>query len=178
MKKRLASRLVISSAVMLWCSVVLTNNADAVEKWVVLGNTVWVSGDSRLTLEMPSVFHPDLKITSNTAADLQWIEASLPLTFDPDTSPITIKAVALCFRTPNAGTFISQTRLAEYLFPSPAFVKHDDPTDLSSAGGACYISPVADYAPAGSVNLALRLNFAAPGHEIRLGALAIRIDVP
>jgi hypothetical protein len=30
--------------------------------------------------------------------------------------------------------------------------------------------------PAGSVNLQLRLNFAAPGHQINLGALALLVD--
>ncbi len=150
------------------------NMANATEKWVVLGNTVWVSGDSRLTLEMPSIHHGYLKITSNTAGDSQWISATIPFTWGSS-----IKGVILCYQTPNAGSYISQIRLSDYILPSsPAPVRHDDGTDLISVDGACYFSAVSNYTPQGSVELSLRLNFAASGHEIRLGALAILFDEP
>ena len=153
---------------------VLVSRGEAAEKWLVLGNTVWVSGDSRLTLEMPSVSHPDLKITSTAAADLQWIETVVPWQ-----SGDVITAVGLCYRTVNSATaFISQIRLAEYLLPSPATVEHDDGTDLTSTAGECYLSPVANYSPGGSVNLSLRLNFLSTSGEIRLGALGIRVNRP
>ncbi len=152
------------------CLLVHPLQANAVEKWVILGNTGWVSGDSRLTLNMPSVSHPDLVITSSTAADLQWIATQIPVNLGG-----TIKAVFLCYKTPNTGTFISQVRLTEYLVPGTATVMHDDGTDLISSAGSCYLSPV-NYAPLGSVNLNLRLNFANSSHSISLGALAVLID--
>lgn len=149
------------------------SQAEATDKFVVLGNTIWVSGDNRLTLEMPSVLHPYLKVTSNTAADLQWIEAMVPFTWGS-----TIKGIVLCYQTPDVATYISQIRLAEYVLPTPAYVNHDDGTDLFDVVGNCYLSTVANYTPTGAVNLSLRLNFAAPGNEIRLGALAVLIDEP
>ena len=144
--------------------------ANAHDKWLVLGNTGWVSGDDRLTLDMPSVSHPDLRITSNAAGDLQWIEMHIPFTLGG-----TIKGIYLCYKTPNEGTFISQIRLAEYLIPGTATVRHDDPTDLVSSEGSCYLSTVGNYTPGGSVNLSLRLNFANPGDRIDLGALGVLI---
>jgi len=172
MKKRLI--IVLLFTVFIFCfGFLYSSEANATEKWVVLGNTIWVSGDSRLTLEMPSVSHPYLKVTSNTAGDLQWIDTNIPFTWGS-----TIKGIILCYQTPNTGTFISQIRLADYSLPSPGTVHHDDGTDLISADGACYLSPVSNYVPQGSVNLRLRLNFAAAGHEIRLGALAVLIDEP
>lgn len=167
--RRLGLSLVILSFVSLLC----ISNAGATEKWVVLGNTVWVSGDPRLTLEMPSFYHPYLKVTSNTAADFQWIYATIPFTWGS-----TIKGVILCYQTPNTGTFISQIRLADYILPSPATVRHDDGTDLISIDGTCYLSSVSNYVPQGSVKLSLRLNFANTSHEIRIGALAILFDEP
>jgi hypothetical protein len=141
---------------MFCCSILYSNNAYATDKVVVLGNTIWVSGDSRLTLENPSVFHPYLKITSDTAADLQWIETTIPLTLGSK-----IKGILLCYQTPDTGTFISQMRLSEYILPSTATVRYDDPSDLFDSNGNCYISSVTpDYTPYGSVNLSLRLNFA------------------
>lgn len=171
MKKRLMVALIFT-ILMLCLGFTDPNIAGAAEKWVVLGNTIWVSGDSRLTLEMPSLYHTYLKVTSNTAADSQWIHATIPFTWGSS-----IKGIILCYQTPNAGTYISQIRLADYLL-SPATVRHDDGTDLISTDGACYLSAVSNYIPQGSVDLSLRLNFAAPGHEIRIGALAILFDEP
>lgn len=164
-------RVSVTAVILLAVGLIWTCTASASDKIKVLGNTDWVSGDSRLTLEMPGVAHPYLKVTSNTAADLQWIEMTVPFEYGA-----TIKGVMLCYQTPNRGTFISQVRLAEYLLPKSATVHHDDGTDLMSTDGACYFSPVNDYTPGGSVNLSLRLNFGSPGDEIRLGALAILAD--
>ncbi|RMD67738.1 MAG: hypothetical protein D6819_10915, partial [Gammaproteobacteria bacterium] len=36
----------------------------AQEEWQVLGNTLWVAGDTRLTLDMPMVSTPASDITS------------------------------------------------------------------------------------------------------------------
>lgn len=146
--------------------------AAASPEWRVLGNTIWVSGDNRLTLEMPSVGHPYLRVTSNEAGDFQWISASIPFTWQKTH----IKAVYLCYQTPDPGAFISQIRLADYILPIPATVRHDDGMDLFSTEGDCYLSNVGDYIPSGAVNLSLRLVFGNPGSEIRLGALAILVD--
>ena len=146
------------------------NQANAHDKWIVLGNTGWVSGDERLTLTMPSVLHPDLRVTSSAAEDLQWIDMQVPFTLGE-----TIKGIYLCYKTPSEGSFISQIRLAEYLIPGTATVHHDDPTDLVSSEGSCYLSPVNNYRPGGSVNLSLRLNFANAGDRIDLGALGVLI---
>jgi hypothetical protein len=147
-------------------------SAAASPEWRVLGNTVWVSGDNRLTLEMPSVAHPYLRVTSNEAADLQWISASIPFTWQKTH----IKAIYLCYQTPDPGAFISQIRLTDYTLPSPALVRRDNYVLLSSTTGECYFSNVGDYVPDGAVNLSLRLVFENPGSEIRLGGLAILVD--
>lgn len=159
----------LSSVIVLGLSWV--QSVSAAERWHVFANTVWVSGDSRLTLEMPSVAHPYLRVTSNTAADLQWIEAGIPFKWGA-----TIKSIVLCYQAPDPGTFISQVRLADYALPTPATVRHDDGTDLTSSTGECYVSDVTDFVPSGALNLSLRLNFANPGDEIRIGGLAVLID--
>lgn len=153
------------------CFLVFPFSAKAAENWTVLGNTGWVSGDNRLTLEMPFVSHPELRITSDSEGNFLWVEMQIPFTLGA-----TIKGIYLCYKTPNEGTFISQIRLAEYLIPGTATVHHDDGTDLVSPDGTCYFSAVSNYSPAGSVNLSLRLNFANAGERIDLGALGILIE--
>lgn len=166
---KVARRLIF---VALLASVLLGSQSTfAATKVILLGNTIWVSGDSRLTLEMPSFFHPDLRVTSTEAGDFQWISATLPINYGAS-----ILGVYICYQTPDNGTFISQIRLSEYLLPTPASVKYDDGTDLISSAGACFFSSVDNYKPAGSVNLELRLDFAAPGHRISLGALAVLVE--
>jgi hypothetical protein len=135
---------------------------------VVLGETDWVSGDSRLTLDMPSVTHAGLIVSSNSAGDYQWISMTIPFAWGKK-----ITGIYLCYKTPNQGTYISQIRLAEYTVPGTAGVAYDDPTDLFDPDGACYFSSVGNYTPGGSVDLSLRLNFANAEDEIWLGALAI-----
>lgn len=156
----------------LLCSGSWFTSAVASPEWRVLGNTIWVSGDNRLTLEMPSVAHPYLRVTSNETGDFQWIEASIPFAWQKTH----IKAIYLCYQTPDPGAFISQIRLADYTLPTPAWVRRDNYVLLSSATGDCYFSDVGDYVPGGAVNLSLRLVFENPGTEIRLGGLAILVD--
>jgi len=137
----------------------------------MLGNTVWVAGDPQLILEMPYLQHPYLKVTSNSAGDLQWISTTVPFTLNSSV----ILGVYLCYATPDQGTYISQVRLVDYTLPTAATVRHDDGTDLIDPEGACYYSEATPFYPSGSLNLSLRLNFAQPGDEIRLGMLAIVI---
>lgn len=143
----------------------------AEQYWQVLGNTAWVSGDDRLSLDMPSVKHADLRISSNTEGDLQWITMHVPYKFGG-----TIKSIILCYQVSSEDSYISQIRLSEYLIPPKALVKHDDGTDLTNTEGTCYISNVDDFKPAGSVNLSLRLNFTNTDDIIHLGALGVLVD--
>ena len=167
MKKKIV--LTALSTVLLGSFMLLPRIAHAAE-WLVLPTTGFVSGDPTLTLTMPFVSQPNLSVKSSAAGDLKWIEVSVPF-ISPLPSPI--DGVAVCYSAPNAGTFISQIRLAEYIGPAFATVKHDDGTDLTSATDACAFSPVANYTPAGAVNLSLRLNFANPAHVINIGAVAL-----
>jgi hypothetical protein len=139
-------------------------------EWLVLPTTGFVSGDPDLTLTMPFVLQPNLSVKSRVAADLKWIEVSVPF-ISPLPSPF--DGVVVCYSAPNQGTFISQIRLAEYIGPAFATVKHDDGTDLTSTTDTCFFSPVANYTPAGAVNLSLRLNFANPAHIINIGAVVL-----
>jgi hypothetical protein len=145
-------------------------------EWLSIGHTGFVSGDSTLTLTMPFVGQPSLSIQSSAAGDFKWIEANVPVAIGDTFSFPVIDAVAVCYKAPNAGTFISQIRLSDMLGPSTGFVRHDDPTDLTSPTDTCYISPVANYVPQGSVNLSLRLFFADPSHKIWIGAVAVHGD--
>lgn len=105
-----------------------SGNVDSEEEIVVLGNTVWVSGASCLHLEMPSVTPPYLRIISNAACHLRWIEIGLP--FDRCSN---IVEVFLFYQRPYAGIFISQMRLADYLLPTSVTVKHDNGTGLTNS---------------------------------------------
>ncbi|HWP01058.1 MAG TPA: hypothetical protein VNL74_10625 [Methylococcus sp.] len=154
------------------CSGPWFSSAVASPEWRVLGNTLWASGDNRLTLEMPSVAHPYLRVTSTDTGDAQWISASIPFAWQKTH----IKAIYLCYQTPEPGASINQIRLTDYVLPTPATVRHDSYVLLSSPTGECYFSNVGDYVPSGAVNLSLRLVFENPGSEIRLGALAILVD--
>ena len=74
------------------------------------------------------------------------------------------------------GTFITAIALTEFVFPASGTNRHFDGTDLTSSTDTCYVSPVANYAPAGAVSLSLRLNFDAPAPSfIYIGAVAVRV---
>jgi len=118
------------------------------------------------------VLQPSVSVKVTQAGDLKWIATNIPFTF-PQAAGNTIDAIVICYKTTSERTFISQTRLAEYLGPSVAFVKHDDPTDHSSTTDECYTSQVANYTLQGSVNLSLRLFFASTADTITLGLLAV-----
>lgn len=170
----------LKSWLTLICVVALLSGRQvlAQEEWQVLGNTLWVAGDNRLTLDMPMVSTPASDITSylrviTSEPGERWISASIPFAWQKTT----IKAILLCFQTPDTGSFISLIRLVQYITPAPpATVVHDDTTTLFSMEGNCYRSDVGNYTPAGAVNLFLRLSFAGSGDEIRLGGLAVLVE--
>lgn len=145
--------------------------AGAVERIQVLGPTAWVTGNSELTLDRQSGQQPALRITASQPSD-RYIYSTVPFTFGA-----TLKAVIVCYRTPDAGTFISQVRLTETILPIPAFVRRDDPTDLFSETGTCYRTDF-ELTPTGSVMLNLRLVFNKAGDEIFVGAVGVLMDEP
>ncbi len=146
--------------------------------WRVVPTTGFVdlTGDLDLIKTLSS-----LQIMSGTNSEQLYLHQSIPVV-EGDV----IDAVAICYRTfafvsGDRPPFITEIGLTEVLFPASSTIKHLDPTDLTSLEDTCYVSPVANYAPAGAVNLALRLNFNPfdpPGGGqgiIFIGAVAIRV---
>ena len=88
-----------------------TTRADG---WLVLGNTAWVSGDPTMILTNEYVLQPSVSVKVTQAGDLKWIATNIPFTF-PQAAGNTIDAIVICYKTTSERTFISQTRLAEYL---------------------------------------------------------------
>lgn len=145
--------------------------AFAVDRYKVLGPTVWVSGDSNLILEMPNTFHPNLRVTATGEASGS-IYTTLPFSFGSS-----VKAIILCYQTPDTGSFITGLQLRQILVPGTTLILHTDTTDLVGAGGDCYVSPL-NVTPGGSVTLSLQLVFDGDDDEIFLGALAFLVDEP
>jgi hypothetical protein len=90
-----------------------------------------------------------------------------------------IDAVAVCYRA-DPGTYIRAIALVEFLVPgaplqSSGTEAHYDDTQLSSTTNTCYLSPVADYPPAGAVTLRLLLKFSAVNDVIVIGAAAVHV---
>jgi hypothetical protein len=82
----------------------------------------------------------------------------------------------VCYSAFDPGTFITAIGLTEFVFPASGINRHFDGTDLTSSTDTCYVSQVANYAPAGAVSLSLRLSFDAPAPSfIYIGAVAVRV---
>jgi len=140
----------------------------AVAGWRVVPTTGFVTDDLDLTLTKSLLY---LSITSQVHGDRHLIYQTVP-TVEGDV----IDAVAVCYSAFDLGTFITAIGLTEFLFPASGTGRHFDDTDLTSATDTCYVSPVANYAPAGAVNLWLRLNFDAPAPSfIYIGAVAVHV---
>jgi hypothetical protein len=127
------------------------------------------SGNTSLSLSRGAA-GTTLRVRTSEAGDLQWL--NLPLALD---SRFAIKAVTLCYDLSSASSFISQIRITEETLPPSAVVRHDDPTDLTSAVSVCVERPVGDLQPEGAMTLALRLNFASNAHFIDIGAVGITL---
>ena len=136
--------------------------------WRVIPTTAFVTDDLDLTLTKSLSY---LSITSQVHGDQHLIYQTLP-TVEGDV----IDAIAVCYSAFDPGTFITAISLTEFVFPASGTARHFDGTDLTSATDTCYVSQVANYAPAGAVSLSLRLNFDAPAPSfIHVGAVAVHV---
>ena len=143
-------------------------------QWMSLGNAGFVSGDSSLRLTMPYVGQPSLSIQTDSPGDLKWISENVPMTLNEQFKATKmIDKVMICYKSPDAGSYISQIRLAQFSGPSQAVVIHDDGTDLTSPTDTCYVSKLPNYKATGGVELSLRLNLAAPFHKIWIGSTMV-----
>jgi hypothetical protein len=123
-----------------------------------------------------------MQITASATSDRLYVHQSIPVV-EGDV----IDGIAVCYSTfayapTDRPPFITAISLIEVLLPSGATNRHVDDTDLTSQEEACYVSPVADYAPAGAVTLALQLNFNLAADPlgggdgiIYVGAVAIHV---
>lgn len=150
------------------------------EAAVVEDHIIWISplgmiadestsGVTHLTLNRGGLGNT-LRVGTDQVGDLQWLMQPLAL---PD--HLVIKAVTVCYGLSSENSFISQVRLSEEMEPPSATVQHDDPTDLLSTDGECYVSEVADLAINGAVTLSLRLNFGDVTDRVDIGALGITV---
>jgi hypothetical protein len=126
-------------------------------EWIALSPAHLLPADPSLILTLPSGSSRSLTVQSRTPGDLKWLAVRLPVS--PGEA---IDAVELCYQAPDAGTFIRQVRLVEYLDTARGLVVHDDGATLTSPTAACYRSRVPDYTAADAVSLWLRLEFAQP----------------
>jgi len=162
---------VAAVAALLFASTALAVDAETI--W--FSPTAYVSGDPSLQLSYPYVLHPATEVKCSSPGDLKWIYMDLPLPLGAK-----IEAVNLCYQVSNPRSFISQIRLTEMSTPDTAYVRHDDPTDLTSTRPACYMSKVGGggFVPKSAVMLQLRLNFQDPTDKITLGGLSITFSGP
>lgn len=103
--------------------------------------------------------------------DFQWVNLGLTVPSGPE-----ITSVEVCYSLKSAqegGTYISQTRLTDMTTPDAAHVKMDDGTDRKDPGPTCYVSK-AGFKSEGTVTLALKVVFADPADEIRIGMVKLR----
>jgi hypothetical protein len=135
--------------------------------WRVVPTTGFVTENQQLTLIKTITA---LWIRSDQNGDFFRVYQTLP-TVEGDI----IDAVAVCYRA-ESGTLITALGLLEFLTPgaSTGTSHHFDDTNLNSQNDTCYVSPVANYAPAGAVSLYLRLQFFFSGQgTIYIGTVAV-----
>lgn len=141
----------------------------AVAGWRVLPTTGFVTENQQITL-INTI--GGLWLRSSQNGDWFRVFQGLPVT-EGDV----IDAIALCYRA-EAGTDITAIGLVDFIVPagSTGTSRHVDTTDLNSRTDTCYVSPVADYVPAGAVNLWMQLHFTSSGGgTIYIGAVAVHV---
>jgi hypothetical protein len=123
-----------------------------------------------------------MQVTAVATSDQLYIYQSIPVVEGDVIDGIAVCYSALAYAPTDRPPFITAISLIEVLLPSGATNGHVDDTDLTSREDTCYVSPVADYEPAGAVTLALRLNFNSPADPlgggagiIYIGAVAIHV---
>ena len=141
----------------------------ALAGWRVLPTTGFVTDDLDLTLMHRRT---GLDVTSQVNGDQHFIYQTVPVV-EGDV----IDAIAICYVAgpPFAGTFITGLGLTEFIFPMAGTGRHVDSTDLTSSAETCYLSPVANFAPAGAVTLWLQLNFDNASDFLFIGAVGIHV---
>jgi hypothetical protein len=165
MNHRIPSMLVVPVALLLLS--VIPAVADA--GWRVLPATGFVTDQQQVTI-VNTIGGVWLRSTLN--GDFFRVYQGVPV-FEGDV----IDAMAICYRA-EPGTLITAMGLVDFVVPgaSTGTARHVDTTDLNSPADACYVSPVANYAPAGAVNLWLQLQFSFAGQgTIYVGAVAVHV---
>jgi hypothetical protein len=107
-------------------------------------------------------------VTSSAVGDLKW------LGYSPSVPPgFRVTGVRLCYALADAASFVSQIRLSQTSDPpTSAVVRLDDGTDRLSTTPVCIDSATTSVDPeAGSIEVALRLNFTNTAHSIRIIAV-------
>jgi uncharacterized protein YceK len=128
------------------------------------------TGTAELTIE-PGSPTTTIRVTTDQPGDYQWVQFGLVLP-----SSVVIDSVILCYELASPGSFISQIRLTRTTTPDVAYVFHDDGTDLTDPGPACYSSYVGGAPIGATITLALRLNFASTQDWIDIGGIAICVS--
>jgi hypothetical protein len=139
-------------------------------EWIAVSPAGMHSEDPTITLSPLSGSPPSLTVQSQTPGDLKWLVVGLPVTAGQ-----AIDAVELCYQAPEAGTFIRQVRLVEYLDTDRGLVVHDDGTTLRSPTPTCYRSPVPDYVATDAVNLWLRLEVTDAAAVVVIHSVSVHI---
>jgi hypothetical protein len=147
----------------------------AVAGWRVIPTSGFVTADPDLDVRKPM----HLEISTQVVGD-HLIHQTLP-TVEGDV----IDAIAVCaFAIPSFLTsFINAILLMEFIFPGFESLRHVDethvPRTIATGPGEevqpCYVSSMADYAPAGAVELLLRLHFGSSSTFISIGAVAVHV---
>lgn len=149
-------------------SLLLLRSAHA--DWLAVDLTQSVPGDPTVVLTGPSHADPSLTVQSDTPGDLKWIEMPLPVS-----ATQTIQAIEVCYQAPEAGAFIRQTRLVEFLDPTHELVQHDDPTVHASPMATCFRSRVRGYTSADAVSLWVRLEFTEAAAAVVIDSVRIEV---
>jgi parallel beta-helix repeat protein len=133
-----------------------------------LSPTEFVSGDSTLLIEYPSVTGPATVIRCSSPGSGKWISMAVNVP-----GRLQIRAITVCYQTLGGGSSIEQVRLTDMAEPNTALVIHDDAVSLSSGSPASYTSVVANATPHHALTLDLRLNFADVSSSVLLGAVGV-----
>jgi hypothetical protein len=91
---------------------------------------------------------------------------------------IEINSVDLCYSLSDAGSFITQVRLAELRESNVAGVKYDDPTDLTDPGPSCITTMNRFVDPSGYITLSIIMEFEDTNDWIRIGGLGLNFNRP
>jgi hypothetical protein len=114
-----------------------------------------------------------LWIRTDQSGDRFLVHQGVPIALGDDV----IDAMAVCYRA-DPGTWITAIGLVEFLGvgDSTGKIRHIDRTDLNSPTDTCYFSPVAEFMPAGAVNLWLETHFSSSNSgTIFVGAVGVHV---